>query len=95
MDIQKLYQIRMDPVPRTLYDQTQWDYTYMEHLFDHSKEYGMDLCKFKDEIVSFREKCAVWVTQHEESIYPQFAHLLDALLHVIHEKEMNAKEKLD
>jgi hypothetical protein len=82
-------------VPRTLYDQTQWDYTYMEHLFEHAKEYDMDLSKFKDEIESFQLKCSVWMTQHEESIYPQFARLLDSLLSMIHEKEMNVKEKID
>ncbi len=87
MDLETLYQRRMEPDSRTLYDQTQLDYTYMEQLYEHSKKYPMDLSNYKKEIVSFREKCAVWVTQHEEAIYAQFARLLDALMELVQEQE--------
>ena len=81
MDVlERLNQSRMDPVQCTLYDQTQLNYSYMEYLFDHYEEMGIDLSKFKDEIESFQKKCAVWVALYEEAIYPQFARLLDALM---------------
>jgi hypothetical protein len=74
-----MYQARMEQTPRTLYDQTQIDYTYMEYLLDHHESLGLDLSKFKDEIESFQAKCKVWVTLYEESIYKQFATLLEEL----------------
>jgi hypothetical protein len=78
--MERMYQARMEQTPRTLYDQTQLDYTYMEYLLDHHESLGLDLSKFKGEIESFREKCKVWVTLYEESIYKQFATLLETLL---------------
>jgi len=62
----------------TLYDKTQLDYTYMEYILDHASEF--DLSEFKEEIASFQLKCAEWITTHEESIYSQFARLLDELM---------------
>jgi hypothetical protein len=85
--LERLNQRRMNPVQCTLYDQTQLNYTYMEYLLDHYEEMGLDLSKFKDEILSFQKKCAVWVTVYDEAIYPQFARLLTSLLERIDQKE--------
>jgi len=85
----------------TLYDQTQLDYTYMEHLLDHSQKYGLELSSYKGEIESFQQKCAVWIVEQEESIYPQFARLLDALMELLELQErevlilIKEKEKID
>ena len=79
MDLDRLYQIRIEKTERTLYDQTQLDYTYMEYLLDHHETLGLNLSMFRGEIESFQKKCAVWVTLYDEAIYPQFARLLDSL----------------
>jgi len=78
LGLERLNQRRMEK--GTVYDQTQLNYTYMEYLLDHYQEMGLDLSKFKGEIESFQNKCAVWITLYEEAIYPQFARLLDALM---------------
>lgn len=66
----------------TLYDKTQLDYTYMEHILEHSLFHTMDLSKLRLEVEELQEKCSVWITLYEEAIYPQFARLLTEL----HEK---------
>ncbi len=65
----------------TLYDKTQLDYSYMEYLLDHATEIEVSL--FKEEIETFRLKCVEWIGTYEESIYPQFARLLDELHKII------------
>jgi len=66
----------MDLKQGTLYDKTQLDYTYMEHLLDHVDK----LEPYREEIVELHEKCKGYVVLYEEAIYGQFLRLLEQLL---------------
>jgi hypothetical protein len=79
----------------TLYDKTQLDYTYMEHILEHWHDHclfrTMDLSKLRLEVEELQEKCSVWVALYDEAIYPQFARLLKEL----HEKLLTIQFRIN